>query len=193
MQIAIIDKLCKELNKPIKEESQVLYILAEIRKYIEEYDSSNAYKYKNLYFFCNWMLHITMDLPRSQQYLQKLENNLCNIRLKSEKEIAKDFYAKNKSFCLLKDLRSELNQFFKFNSLPNELVRNDNDWYRFIYYFLQILMDCSVVNINGKITKFSFERKDNIFSFRLNIKGFKGSIRVPLKSITQKIQFVINF
>lgn len=181
MQSAILTKLEDELNQSIDSERQTLYILAEVRKYIEEYEKHNSAQYENLYFFCNWVLHVRMDLPRSQKYLQKLENNLGSLDKMNVKDIAKTFYRKNGSFYLFEDLRRELKLFINNHSLPSELVEKDSSWYKFIFHLVNILMDCALVNKKGLIEKFTFEKKDGIFNFRLRVRGFSGSVKVPLK------------
>ena len=55
----IINKLQLELNKEIKEESQVVYILSRIRK-ILELDKKEK-KYKKLKFYCDWALHAEIE------------------------------------------------------------------------------------------------------------------------------------
>lgn len=186
MQAAILEKLEIELNKTIINEPQVLYILAEIRKYIEEYEPSNRNNYLNLYFFCNWVLHIKMSRSHSKEYLQELEDRLGDVNSKSIKDITKDFVDKNGSFYLFIDLKNELEMFIKLHTLPNKIVKNDNNWYRFVYYLFQILKDCSVFNDQGKIVQFSFEEKDKQICFRLRKE--RGSAVAILKDETKKIR-----
>ncbi len=190
MQSAILEKLTKELGKPISDEPQVLYILAEIRKYIDEYEHDKIKDYQNLYFFCNWVLHIEMNYPHSQKYLQKLEDKLGDINSKNIKDITKDFVDRNGSFYLFMDLKTELSIFISLNTLPNKIVKNNDNWNRFVYFLFQILKDCSVYNNQGKIVKFSFEEKDRQICFRLSKK--KGSAVAILKDETRKIKKVLG-
>lgn len=53
----IQEKLQQELNKELKEESQVIYILSRIRKILEIDRSKTQDKYKKLKFYCDWVLH----------------------------------------------------------------------------------------------------------------------------------------
>ena len=48
----ILEKLQKELNREIRDECQVIYILSRIRKILEISDERS--KYKMLNFYCNW-------------------------------------------------------------------------------------------------------------------------------------------
>jgi hypothetical protein len=58
---SIIQKLRDELTRPIRRQSQVLYIFAEVRKLIEHEQEKNEHAYEVLEFFCNWALHITIS------------------------------------------------------------------------------------------------------------------------------------
>lgn len=55
MQTQILDKLRKELQKDIRNEAQVVYILSRIRKMLEL--GKHKSKYPILNFYCNWVLH----------------------------------------------------------------------------------------------------------------------------------------
>lgn len=193
MQSAILEKIEKESKKTIDGEPEVLYILAEIRKYIEEYEPSNKNYYSNLYFFCNWTLHVTLTYPPTKRYLKKLEDKLDGLESKSFKEIAKDFINTNGSFYLLVDLRRELGIFLDSHSLPNIVTEDDTSWYRFAFYLLEILKDCPLINEDGKLFKFSFEESEGQICFRLKIKNKKGSVKVLLKKETKKMREALKF
>src|ERR1700681_3715703 len=60
-QHAILDKLQNELTRPLLRESQVLYIMAEIRKYLEHEKGNDIEEFPELEFFCNWALHIKIN------------------------------------------------------------------------------------------------------------------------------------
>lgn len=60
MKNQIIGKINKEVSKNISTEPQVLYMLAQTRKVLKDYDKSFA-NYPVLSFFCDWSLHSQMD------------------------------------------------------------------------------------------------------------------------------------
>lgn len=63
---SIIDKLDHELKHlPIRRESQVVYLLAEIRKVIEHEREHSPGCYEVLELFCNWALHIRYHANRT--------------------------------------------------------------------------------------------------------------------------------
>lgn len=57
----IKEKLRVELAKPIKEESQIIYILSRVRKILELDEATNQGKYKKLKFYCDWSLHSKIE------------------------------------------------------------------------------------------------------------------------------------
>jgi hypothetical protein len=57
-QDSIIQKLREELLLPLRRESQVVYVMAEIRKYLDHRKTDQQADWRVLSFFCNWALHI---------------------------------------------------------------------------------------------------------------------------------------
>jgi len=58
---AIIEKLASDLaHFPIRRESQVVYLLAEIRKVIDHEREHTPGCYEILELFCHWVLHTTI-------------------------------------------------------------------------------------------------------------------------------------
>lgn len=72
MRNDIKEKLQLELNKEIKEESQVVYILSRVRKMLESDQSRNQGKYKKLKFYCDWALHAEIE-KGTKAFQQELE------------------------------------------------------------------------------------------------------------------------
>jgi len=67
----ILTKLKRELNRELIEESQVVYILAEIRKFIEE--AGELDDYHALDFHCSLALHTTMGRAGAKRILERFE------------------------------------------------------------------------------------------------------------------------
>jgi len=66
---SIIQKLREELLLPLRRESQVVYLMAEIRKYLDHRKTNEQADWRVLSFFCNWALHIRIDrTPSGWQY-----------------------------------------------------------------------------------------------------------------------------
>jgi len=65
----ILEKLRRELQVGITSESQVVYILVEIRKAIEQ--AGEQMKYCALDFYCSWALHTKMDRAGAVKILKR--------------------------------------------------------------------------------------------------------------------------
>lgn len=182
MKSEIIEKLSRELDNGIDSEPKALYLLAEIRKCIDGYDRANRNQYPNLYFYCNWVLHIKMDRTPAERLLNRFESVLLNS--KDLKIISKNFIKQEKDFYSFVNLKKELEVFLRANSLSTRLVESGGRWFKFTKLLVGILIDCPLVNESGKVRKFSYEKgEDDQIRFRVDINETKklGSFKVTLK------------
>jgi len=103
MQNIIINKLEKFLqsHKRFKEECEIVYLMAEIRKILDFNRGSSC---EFLRFYCNWVLHNSLDRKRTTKLLsEKFESNIDFT--KSGKEIARDLKSKHADFFKLNDYK----------------------------------------------------------------------------------------
>jgi hypothetical protein len=182
MRAAILAKINKELDDGIDTEPKVLYLLAEIRKYIDRSNEREKRKYPNLYFYCNWVLHVQMDRTPAKRILERFESVLSDT--KDLKEISKIIMSQEKDFYSFVSLREELQTFFEKNSLPTTLTENGATWFKFKKLLVEILTDCPLVNEGRKISKFAYEKgEDEQIRFRVVVNEIRrlGSFKVTLK------------
>jgi len=183
-QKVIIEKIEKFLqnHQNFKEECEVVYLLAEIRKIL---DSS----YKALGFYCNWVLHIQLTEQSAKYISDKFNNNMgveYLAELKKGMESHDDFFK-------LEDLKSELKSFFtdEKHQLPQNMFE-DEKWERFKRYFLKIIAECHIKLFdNFKSLRVEIKDRQFIYRFVLN-KYFKNDngeaknvikIKIPLSYI----------
>ena len=179
MKEAILDKITQELSNDINTEPKALYLLAEIRKYIDRCGQKEKSNYPNLYFYCNWVLHIKMERTPAKTILNRFESILSNTN--NLKEISNIFKKQESDFYSFADLKKELLSFLKVNNLPTKLLENNNKWFKFKKLLIEILMDCPLVNEGGKVSKFYFERgRGEQIQFRVKIAN-QGSFKIILK------------
>ena len=185
MKEVILEKINLELSNGINTESKALYLLAEVRKYIDRCSKEEKNEYSNLYFYCNWVLHIKMDRTPAKKILNRFESLFSSTN--NLKEMSDIFKKQEKDFYSFIELRKELRDFFKINDLPTELLENNNSWFRFKKLLIKILMDCPLVNEKGKVSKFLYEREeDGQIRFRVRIKklgSFKITLREKMKNL----------
>ncbi len=186
MKSAILLKISKELNNDIDTEPKVLYLLAEIRKCIDRGLQIEKRGYPNLYFYCNWILHIEMDRKDTKEILNRIEaafpdtNNL--------KELSCIFKKREKNFYSFLDLKEELRNFLNTKGLSVDLIEKGNKWFRFKKLLVEILIDCPLTKNNGRVRKFSYEKGDDEqITFRVDMNKTKnktarlGSFKFILK------------
>src|SRR5580700_4380066 len=130
-QSSILAKLERELSKPIRSERQVVYILAEIRKYIEHEGSSGNAHLKRLNFFCNWALHtdIYKDPVNIREILERFD---------IADGVSQEYYEISRFNCELGGwgvFREALSTFL-VPKLPSDVVRDDAEWERFLFLYL---------------------------------------------------------
>lgn len=179
MEAVILDKITRELGNDIDTESKALYLLAEIRKYIDRCGQKEKSKYPNLYFYCNWVLHIKMERTPAKKILNRFESIFSNTN--NLKEISNIFKKQESDFYSFVNLKKKLLNFLKVNDLPTKLLKNSNKWFKFKRLLVGILMDCPLVNKEGKVSEFSYERgSGEQTQFRVKIKK-QGSFKITLK------------
>lgn len=179
MKAAIVDKMSRELSGGIDTEPKALYLLAEIRKYLEGCNQREKDKYPNLYFYCDWVLHIKLDRTPAKIILKRFESTLSGIN--DLEDISNIFKKQEKNFYLFIDLKEELRSFLEANGLPTKLLENSGRWFKFKKLLVEILMDCPLVNEKGRVNKFSYERGDDEqIRFRVKVKKL-GSFKITLK------------
>lgn len=182
MEVEILNKISRELSKGIDTEPKVLYLLAEIRKYLEMCNKKEKKDYRDLSFYCNWVLHVEMDRTPAKEILDRFESEILDSN--NLDEIGKIIKKQEKDFYSFVNLKKELERFLERNNLPDELVKNSNKWIKFKKFLVEILIDCPLVNKGGRVSKFSYERgEDKQIRFRVDIYKIKrlGSIKFILK------------
>jgi len=150
----IIENLDKTLRKPLEKERAV-YIMVEIRKLIEK-EKQVGDKWKNLKYWCDWIVHTHLDQKFAKETLMAMESYI--IKNPANKFHHSDF---NHAFVSLEGLRWEFYEFLKSNDLPMEIV-NIPPWEDFSKFLVESLRDCPLEKKSGLVRKFFFSKKDHI-------------------------------
>jgi hypothetical protein len=179
MKTVILEKVSKEIDQGIDSEAKTLYLLAQIRKYLEHSGRSMKSKYKSLAFFSDWVLHAKMTFVPTKVRLEKFDDLLRGY--KDIKDMSHIFIKEEKNFYQLISLREDLLLFLSENGLPTSLVDNKARWWRFQKLLVEILIDIPLLNEKGFVNMFSFERgRDSQIKFRVVVQGH-GSFKITLK------------
>jgi len=145
----IITKLQAELSAGIKTETQVVYLMAQIRKIIEQEQSGDKFDF--LFFHCNWVLHPQMDRQFAQAILDKF--NQAHIHMVQGIQLTD----------LPPSLRKELDPIFSMDMFRYQLItflqshglswKELSDifvWSAFIKLYISIIRDCPLVIQSSK-------------------------------------------
>lgn len=139
---SILAKLQRELQRDLREESQVVYILVEIRKVLEE--SGELDGYHALDFHCSLALHTTMTRAGARRILERF--NRAYPTLASGRELPHDLENEISETISLKKFRDELKQFLNaHNLIPATMFPGTPDpWVKFIHLYASVTDECDL-------------------------------------------------
>src|SRR6266498_3959033 len=132
---AIIEKLERELQEPITSESQVVYLLVEIRKLIEL--NKDVANYRTLKFCCDWVAHpvlegsearsIVRQLDKYQEVIEEMNNAADGEALTADMS----FLDALDGVLRLSRFRSELGAYLGLRGLSSSIADCDKEWANF--------------------------------------------------------------
>jgi hypothetical protein len=148
-----IANLCSPDDYPLSE-CEVLYFMVEIRKVLDSLTSKN--ELSTLYFYCNWVAHISMDRGNIiVGYLEKLTEQFNQ---------AQPFIMNPELYGLISfdALRKQVIIFLQNNNL-NNWAGDNTKWSKFKILLLNILVDCPLEDRSGNllISKFEYKLGEN--------------------------------
>jgi hypothetical protein len=157
---SIYQKLQDLIDHGINEECHVVYMLACIRKILEQ---SNE-QWGNLKFYCDWALHARMR-GRPAQKIIEIFNEAHTIMIKGEETLPPEIQEISK----FSKLTSELQLFLSEHNLLSPEHTFDY-WSKFIFLYTSIIEDCPLQfnnnfplksKINKVTTKVELSNKPN--------------------------------
>ena len=148
-QHSIIEKLGGELRLPLRRESQVLYVMAEVRKYLEIESELGAEDFPELEFFCNWVLHTKISYKSSATHIRAfLQPFDVTPGMSIEEYLNSQYY---QTILQLELLRTELRRFFNKHGLPVGWIDEHNGWAGFEYLYTSIVSEVPLEYSKGDL------------------------------------------
>jgi hypothetical protein len=141
---AIIRKLEAELSKGITTESQVVYLLAEVRKLLEQQNAKQEYEY--LTFHCDWVLHPRLAGRTAQRILKQFDD--ANVHLKAGihlHDLPPELRSEIDGISKMRFFKKELYRFLEANGLPNLDTDHPDGWAYFLRLYGKVVEDCPLV------------------------------------------------
>ncbi len=140
MRDDIVEKLRQELANGIQTEAQVVYLLVELRKLIEQSEEQD--RYLSVLFFCDWAVHVQMDRKSALHLLQELDSAMSRATTKGELgELIGRILSMDR-------FRDELIHALMHFGLPTDPVRTMAGWLSFLPLYLNVITDCPVLKRN---------------------------------------------
>lgn len=138
MKNEIARKIQREIDVGISSEAQVVYVLAGLRKIIEQ--SENSKGFGRLKFYCDWALHSRMSGPPAQDVVKILESIYNHM---VDKKSVPD---RSEAMLLTKFelLKEEVSNFLQQLHLT-DFTKAVNDWMVFIFLYSRVVQDCPLV------------------------------------------------
>jgi hypothetical protein len=146
MQSAILAKLQEKLAGPPEDEANVVYVLVEIRKYLDHIDP-NGSKYAVLRTYCDWPVHIRLHRSGAKSLLRSLDDAFAAKHTQAERNEAMKTAFEQFS---LTQFKNELRLFLQSENLPLTLVDNPACWGQFLKHFVAVVSDCPFVFVGAQ-------------------------------------------
>jgi hypothetical protein len=140
----IIRKLEAELGRGITTQAQALYLMAGIRRLLEQQQAKKQYEY--LTFHCDWALHAKLGGPTAQKILKLFEAAHKQLKTAVElRDLPSELRTEIERISKMKLFEQELYQFLQTNGLPGLGTNRSDGWVHFLHLYAQVVEDCSLV------------------------------------------------
>jgi hypothetical protein len=155
----IIRKLQDALSETFEKDSDVLYVMVQVRKLLELDGLDKALEYESLNFYCDWVTHPVMDRSTAKKMLSLFQgqNEIDFEKFKARTpEMAKlTFEASQRelNFLSFQSLREQLNTYLNQKGLDRI---GEDKWTDFENILLAILIDTPLRSNQGDIEEFSY-------------------------------------
>lgn len=149
---AIEEKIGSVLSAGVKNEQDVFYIIAQMRKYFESRYPIRAdrdAKYPTFFLIADWIVHPSLDRNPAKQQIQKF----ATFFQQQQKDEMFNFM--ESGFTLFKDLRNELKDILHIMSLNQSIVTERKKWLTIVGLLIGILKDLPLLS-DGLIKSFKF-------------------------------------
>jgi hypothetical protein len=135
----IVEKLNCELNEPIREERQVVYILVEARKLLEQ--QGTLENFRGLKLCSDWAVHPKLRGPDAQQILAFFNAYEAEYA-KSGVTIAEFQPKPLKDFLSLTSFREEMMASLQPHGVEVDRIASDGFWKPFVQCYMSVIQDC---------------------------------------------------
>jgi hypothetical protein len=136
----IVRKLQDELTIHIRRESQVVYILVEVRKLLDSEGVGD--KYVTLRFFCDWAMHTKLRKRNAGLLLQPFDE--AYGRRGADGFMSTEDQRRLEKKVSLIEFSQELVEVLDGHGIKRNTLTGPAAWFRFLELYLSIIKDCSL-------------------------------------------------
>lgn len=158
----MLDKIAALVTKGIESEAECIYMLAQIRKYIEKQRIDG---YWNLRMCANWTLHSQLDNATVQGFLRELNDFLIDAEAHGEYNISRHPSLKKK-LSFVTSLQDELSGFLNAVGIDSTIHTDNSTFRNLLRIFGQVIEDtpllCKANSPLSHLSEVTFSRRKSI-------------------------------
>lgn len=156
----IVPKLRREIEQGIRTEVQIVYLLAGMRKIIEQ-DASDG-RYENLKEHADWALHSRLKGDFAQRVLRLFAEVRPHFIAGTDfHDLPEPLQTRLRQVSDMSKFREELSTFLQEHELPNFIADGPDSWTRFVHLYAHVIKDCPLIirgdNIHLDIAKITID------------------------------------
>ena len=186
MQHEIQSKIQDLLQSRISKESEVVYLLIQLRKLDQSKLDEQKILLKNLEMFFDWVAHPELSKKAAGKDFLKRLNHVVKNFLLGEDSSPYSFLELN-----FINFRRDLNDYLLESNLDNSLCLYDHKWSEFIRLYTGVILDCPIIYKDydlDVIEKITLAKPHNVVEY-IGCQAFEWNIilRNP-KNIRQELE-----
>jgi hypothetical protein len=140
MKRAIVKKLSDACDQTLESEMQVVYVLVEIRKYLEQ-DPKLRNRHPALYFYCCWAIHSEATGNGADRIIERFDRLYPLMKGPLSRQQANTIFRT----ITLQKLRDELTAFLDAIGVQSSIKTSASDWLKFLRAYAAVTEDCPFV------------------------------------------------
>jgi len=143
----IVEKLGAILREAPRSKADVVYVLVEIRKFLEGAVKEKESDFATLKFFCDWVAHVKLDRSGAKEVLARLDAETDASGSVVPQEVQPESYLYR--LMSLEPLREEMKLFCSQNRLPEQWAIDPTMWRECTKFYGEVVLDCPLAITSG--------------------------------------------
>jgi len=174
MKNEIVEKLNKHLDRNLNSESDVLYIMVQARKLLEQIEHGSA-KFPVLVFYANWVVHSCLDKkhPGRKAMLDHINMAAFVVSHLDTRDASFHVPAQISKAISFYPLRKNMDSFFREAAISMGIFSNKT-WRKFITLLVGIIIDIPLRDVAREfphMEEFSYIHRQNSQNYRNDSKA----------------------